>query len=368
MYGAFGSTPPGLDPDVQTDGLLERIAAFRDSVESSGHPDAEWLDAHLRAMDARLRSFEGEPLHPEQEMRLLFDLELPTLSTSAFAAARDSLDRLLPGEGSVQQRFEAWTRRMALSPEQVRAATPLILAETRRRTLEHVELPAVEEVQVVMEEEAPYGAWAEYRGAGTTLLHVNTGRGLHPDWLVHILAHEGYPGHHVQLTLLEQAATAHPALAFLPPMSPTLALLEGGADAASQALWTEDAMEDWILEVLLPALEIDVDAALWRGVRRHVETVLMFRQQTTMLSARGMATDSVATLLQHYGLTSAATARALTDEAPSPFPRAFELINSKHSPAAEHIHRFISAAPDPLRRYAALYREPTLPSQLTGGG
>jgi hypothetical protein len=128
MYGTFGSTPPGVAADVQTDGLLERIATFRDSLESSGHTDAEWLDAHLRAMDARLRSLEGEPLDPEQEMRLLFDLELPTLSTSAFAAARDSLDRLLPGEGSVQQRFEAWTRRMALSPEQVRAATPLILA------------------------------------------------------------------------------------------------------------------------------------------------------------------------------------------------------------------------------------------------
>lgn len=370
IYGPFGRVPPAIAAaagDLPPDSVRAQIDGLRRSLGASGGAAdrRRWLDRHLVAMDARLGLLAGEHMSLERQMEHLFDLEVAPVPVEHLATARGALERLLPGQGGVAERFLYWNRRVTLRPAQIERAAPLILAETRRRTRAALELPAGESVELVLEDEAPYGGWAEYRGQGRTILHINTSRRLQPDWLVHLIAHEGYPGHHVQLTLLDRAARDYPELAALPPLSPTLALIEGGADAAARAIWPEAELQDWVVDELFPELGIEVDVPLWRRVRPHIETVLAARLNVPFMLARGIPPDSVARFLEHYGLMPSSTAQMLVEghDGP-PFLTAFDLINAKHSPAANLVFDHMMAGGAPLERYARLYMRPTLPSSL----
>ena len=61
---------------------------------------------------------------------------------SAFADAHARLDELLPGEGSLAERYQGWRNESAVPRDQIERVVTAVIAEARAWTARLVELPA----------------------------------------------------------------------------------------------------------------------------------------------------------------------------------------------------------------------------------
>jgi hypothetical protein len=374
IYGIYSRAPEKLEaaamsmPPPTIAGLRAEIRDLQRSlaVAPGSRTRRSWLLSHLKAIDTRLRLLAGEHLPLREEARLLFDLKVTPIPMERLRVARAELERLLPGRGSLNERLRAWIDSSRVPADKIELAVRLALEESRRRTLLTLTLPPGEHVTLKFEHGVPYGGWAEARGSGYTVLHINLDRPITLGWIMHFIAHEGYPGHHVALTLLEQTAKRFPEMQVLPPLSPSNTLLEGGADAIAAAMWSDDEMITWMSRGLLPAIGMThIDLALWRRLQPHVETVYSAVLNVPFLLDRGTTAEATVRFLEHDGLTDRAEAEALVaDVRDSSFPPSFALIDAKHSPAAKALRAYLGSGKVALRRYAALWSAPRTPSAV----
>ena len=78
------------------------------------------------------------------------------------------------------------------------------IQEARKRTLEHIKLPKNESFKVEYVNNKPWGAYNWYKGNSYSIIQVNTDLPIYIDHAIDIACHEGYPGHHVYNTLIEE--------------------------------------------------------------------------------------------------------------------------------------------------------------------
>ena len=71
------------------------------------------------------------------------------------------------------------------------------IAECRRRTVEHIALPADERFTLEFVTGKSWGGYNWYKGDYNSLIQVNTDLPVRIGRAVDLGCHEGYPGHHV---------------------------------------------------------------------------------------------------------------------------------------------------------------------------
>ena len=140
----------------------------------------------------------------DEETKALYDASAPHHDSSFFQAEIDKLGKLLPGKGNIQQRLEAFRHAFIIPVEKLDTVFQTAITECRRRTLEHIKLPAAENFKVEYVTGKPWGAYNWYKGNSFSIIQVNTGLPVYIDRAIDLAAHEGYPGHHVYNTLLEE--------------------------------------------------------------------------------------------------------------------------------------------------------------------
>jgi hypothetical protein len=78
------------------------------------------------------------------------------------------------------------------------------LEAARKRTKQHIPLPEGEDFRIEYVSGEVWSAYNWYKGAGHSLIQVNTDFAVTIDRAIGLACHEGYPGHHVYNLLLEQ--------------------------------------------------------------------------------------------------------------------------------------------------------------------
>jgi hypothetical protein len=183
-----------------------------------------FLLGQLGAIVARVDILTGAKFTFDEESRRLFGVDAGVRDNAGFVAARRELDRLLPGSGTLSARYAAFDRRYIVPVDRVPAVMALSIGECRRRTLEHLELPAGERVDVEYVRGMPWSAFTRYRGHGRSTTQINGDFALTIDRLLDVACHETYPGHHSINVLLDQPAQ--------PMFSPQTFRTEGAASYA----------------------------------------------------------------------------------------------------------------------------------------
>jgi hypothetical protein len=120
-----------------------------------------------------------------------------------------------------------------------------ILALLRERTAELVPLPADEEFALELVAGEPWAAFNHYLGGRRSRIVVNTDLPFPGTEVVHLAAHEGYPGHHTEHAvkeelLLDRQGRLEESLQLVP--TPQALLSEGVAELGSELL-IDDALE-----------------------------------------------------------------------------------------------------------------------------
>jgi len=213
-----------------------------------------------------------------EQVRELFAVDWIDIEPANVEAALGAIEDALPGRGSVRARVAILRQRLVIPGDKRQSVFETALAECRRRTLTHWNLPPDEVVNLVWTREVD-AAWHRYEGRGQSTLEVNPLAIASADQALEVACHEGYPGHHAQFVLFDTTAGAS-GLALEDQLvllrSPASALREGAAMAAVDLVFPPKERLGFEQEVLLPLAGISIDdAAKLAAIRPHLQRLAL---------------------------------------------------------------------------------------------
>ena len=243
---------PLLDLTDQTQMLATDIS----KADSLSAQRREYLARHVIAMQMSLRLLQGEKVSLADEVEAIYGVRPGWKDESDFEEAHRLLDEVLPPGSSIKERMLEWERSLELPVEKVRDLLPLIINRLRTITGQKLNLPENETFTVEFVSNQPWTAYNWYLGNYRSRIDINTDLPIRVSFLPGLMAHEGYPGHHTDLAikekLLVQELKYHEFTVNL-INAPSALMAEGIATTARKAILTDDELEEWFREELLPA-------------------------------------------------------------------------------------------------------------------
>jgi len=220
----------------------------------------KFLAKQLRALDTRLAIVSGQKFPFDEESRLMFDAVAPEYTAAWFDATLAELDKALPGTGPVAARYQAFRNQFVIPRDKLDAVFGAAIAEARARTLQHIALPANESFRLEYVTNKSWSGYNWFQGNAASLIQINTDLPIFIDRAVDLAAHEGYPGHHVYSTLLEQKlmkGRGWMEFSINPLFGPGSVIAEGSANYGIEVVFPGAERLDFERKVLFPLAGLD---------------------------------------------------------------------------------------------------------------
>jgi hypothetical protein len=191
--------------------------------------------------------------------------------------------------------------------DKVRELLPVAVRLLRQRTRARFPLPEDESFEVVFVHDKPWGGYNYFLGGGRSRIELNTDLPMRITGLLNILAHEGYPGHHTELSIKEAHLVEDKGwleFSINPLFTPFSLLSEGIATRALDQLLTDEEQIAWEQEVLFP----QADFAHLDARREHAINHLSRRlfgvegNASFLLHDRGASSQVISAYLMRCGL------------------------------------------------------------------
>ncbi|HEY5723687.1 MAG TPA: hypothetical protein VIT45_15350 [Allosphingosinicella sp.] len=326
------------------------------------------LQAQLRAASTRLRMLQGEKLGFVDEAEGLFGVRPALEPLSHYDPLLARIERLLPGSGPLWQRADTFQERFSIPKDRLEPVMQAAIAECRKRTAEHIALPAGEGFTLELVTGKSWGGYNWYKGNSTSLIQINTDLPVRIARAVDLGCHEGYPGHHVLNMLLEQKLLKEKAwveYSLYPLFSPQSFIAEGSANYGVDLAFPGDEKLRFETEILYPLAGLPTqDAGRYLALREAMDGLAGARFTIAADYLEGRIGKAQAVdLLQKYQLTS----RKRAEQSLS-FIDQYRSYVINYGLGKDRVRAYVEAAgPDPAARWAAMERivsEPTMPSDL----
>jgi hypothetical protein len=189
-----------LDQLRPPDQLAEDAAALRSRLGAEVDDPARrsWLAGQLVALEAQAGALAGRQRPYLEHVASCFDWQPQPLADEAIEAAAAALDAILAGPGSLAQRLAAWDARVTVPVERVPAVAAWLVERFRARAEQEFGLPAGEGLAVSLVRDRPWSAYNWYDGGLRSRVELNTDLPIRAPDLLRTVAHETYPGHHLE--------------------------------------------------------------------------------------------------------------------------------------------------------------------------
>jgi len=240
--------------------LRDQLAKISKSTDEMEQLRRRYLARQLSALEARVHVLKGGRMRFDEESRALYDAVAPSFPEAHFQEILTKLERKLPGEGSLLQRYETWRQAFVIPKDKLDTVFQLAIKACRERTLAHINLPPSENFSVEYVTNKPWGAYNWYKGDYRSVIQVNTDLPVYIDRAIDLAAHEGYPGHHVYNALLEKNLVRDRGwveFSIYPLFSPQSLIAEGTANFGREVVFTKPERLEFEKKVLWPAAGID---------------------------------------------------------------------------------------------------------------
>ncbi|WP_114953991.1 hypothetical protein [Sphingosinicella terrae] len=371
LRDAARASPRTLDRLAgDAEALQRRIAAFAptDPLELRRR---DFLLAQLTAARTRLRMLSGERLGFVEEAQGLYGVtpELRPLESYDPVIAR--IDALVPGEGALADRVEAFQARFVIPADRLDAVMRAAIDECRRRTVRHIALPESQNFTLEFVTGRSWSGYNWYQGDYRSLIQVNTDLPVRLSRAVDLGCHEGYPGHHAYNALLEEKLTRGRGwieFSVYPLYSPQSFIAEGSANYGIALAFPGDERLRFETSTLFPLAGLSTEgAAEYLALQEALDELsgARFTIARDYLEGRIDRAGAIS-LLQRYQLVSAARAGQSLD-----FIDQYRAYVINYGLGRDMVAAHVEAAgADPAARWQAMERllsEPTLPSALLGG-
>jgi hypothetical protein len=363
-------TNPRSTADLKTvaDELSAQIAeALAQSRDEAVQRRARTLAAYVTSARFRLDMIDGERVPFADEAERLFALRPTLRPLESYDAALARLDALTPGSGALAERVQAVRNRYIIPHDKLLAVMQAAIAECRRRTAEHIDLPENENFELELVTGRSWGAYNWYRGDNHSLIQVNTDQPIFIDGAIGYGCHEGYPGHHVQGISAERLYRDRGWVEFsvMPLFSPQGPLNEGGGNYGVDLAFPGDEKLAFERDTLFPLAGLDPATApalsdlqeAMDDLRGATLTVQQMYLDGEINRARAIE------LVQRYGVTS--RARAERSLAFADHYRSYVINYSSGEDVVRAYAERAGADNDARwRAYESILTQPTLPADL----
>lgn len=349
--------------------LLDRLAAAPvpgDEMDALRH---RYLSTQLRSLVARIDMLDGARLSFDEQSRALYDAVAPVKPAEFFQGVIDQLDPLLPGDGDLVQRYQAFRGGYEIPADRLDAVFSAAIDACRERTAAHLDLPPDESFVVEYVTDKSWGGYNWYQGGYHSLIQVNTDLPNFIDRAIDLACHEGYPGHHVYNLSLERALVRErgwPEFQVYPLFSPQSLIAEGTANYGIEVAFPDDERVAFEREVLFPLAGLDpADADRYYAVQDLVERLGYAVNEAARRYVDGeIDADGAAEWLMRYALLEPERARQRVR-----FIDQYGAYVINYNLGQDLVREFVErrAGGDPGRRweeFTALLASPRLPSDL----
>lgn len=275
-YGPDSLKPPS--PAVATmlpfskDSMLKtcgELQAALGSILTSSTNDtvknrAAWMNNQLTAFSRRIKIIAGENKPFDEESKELFGVAAPAYDEQHYKDLIATLDKSLPGNGSLQDRFKVLSDKFVIPKNKLDTVFKAAIAEARKRTMAHYTLPAQESFMLEYVTGKPWSGYNWYKGNYQSTIQINTDLPIMIDRAVDLACHEGYPGHHVYNMLLEKNLyrdKGRVEISLYPLFSPQSLIAEGSANYGIEVAFPGNEQQQFAKEVLLPLAGLDTTGA-----------------------------------------------------------------------------------------------------------
>jgi hypothetical protein len=360
---------PSLEEILEASRLVENILRAIDTADDELlRMRKNGLLARLQALETRIAINKGENLDFDAESLALFGSKAPHFDAEHFQGILDQIDALLPGDGPLAKRVEAFNDQFVIGLDKLPAVFEAAMAECRRRTKAFIELPEGESFTIEYVNDKPWSGYNWYQGDAQSLIQINTDFPIYISRAVDLGCHEGYPGHHTFNALLEVNLVEGQGwveYSLYPLFSPQSLIAEGSGNYGIELAFPGQERMVFEKEVLFPLAGLDVgEADLYYEVQKLTAQLNFAGNEAARAYLNGDWTrEEAAQWLQNYAMSREDKSLQRTR-----FFDAYRsyVINYNHGKAlvADYVERGDPDLAERWARFEKLLSSPLLPSDL----
>jgi len=245
---------------VQSAALIEELRGIATPTDEMEALRYTYLATQLNAVEARLSMLGGEQLTFDEESKALYDAVAPTHGDDHFQQIVDSLEPLLPGDGALIERWQAFRSSYVIPPEKLDAVFRAAIDACKERSAARLDLPQGERFNLEYVTDKNWSGYNWYKGGFESLIQINTDLPIYIDRAIDLACHEGYPGHHVYNMMLERAMVRDRGwmeFSIYPLFSPQSLIAEGTANYGIEMAFPGHERIEFEKELLFPLAGLD---------------------------------------------------------------------------------------------------------------
>jgi hypothetical protein len=268
-YGPDSLRPVGNKAAVfPKDSLLNAVQVLMTEIDALAKDEkndtllarVRWINAQLTAFAGRIKIVAGQYPTFEEETKTLFGVTVPKYPETHFQELVTKLNDILPGKGNLNNRFQELANHFIIPTGKIDTVFKTAIAECRKRTKAHYNLPAEEDFRLEYVTNKPWAGYNWYKGKYQSLVQFNTDLRIFIDKAIDVGSHESYPGHHVYNMLLEKNLYADKGwieISLYPLFSPQSLIAEGSANYGIEVTFPGKEKNEFTKNVLLPLAGLD---------------------------------------------------------------------------------------------------------------
>ena len=346
-----------------------RLLAEIPTVEGLEPARADYLSAHVTALECAARKFAGEDVGFVDEVRAYFDVDIAKGDTDRYREAHRALDEALGGSGPLAERMQAHRAAEEIPPARLEECIHAFSSALRDRVRAEFPLPDAETITYEVVTDKPWSGFNYYEGDYRSTVAVNADLKQQMSNLPRLVAHESYPGHHTEhcrkeAGLVERGGQAEQTIFLV--NTPQCLMAEGLADLALHAAIGPD-WGSWAAEIYAD-LGLRFDGERAEAISSASAALADVRQDAAlMLHDEHRDVDEVVAFLQRWLLTSDERARQSMRFLSSPLWRAY---TSTYVEGYRLLRGWLDDRPADVtltQRFGRLLDEPLIPSSLRAG-
>ncbi len=348
---------------AEIDRLIQAIDDLEPGDEAEAFRAIQLLKT-VRALAVRFNVVAEKPVSFDEEVAGIYDVEPPVYDLADYDAVLAEIDALLPGEGSIADRVDAFRNSLAIPEDKLQPIFDRAIAECRARTAVHFDLPDGERFRMEFVKDKPWSGYNYYQGGFESLIQINTDFPIIIDRAVDLGCHEGYPGHHVWNLFLERELvnnrgwieyTVNPLFGPFGPMA------EGSGNYGIDLAFPGDEKINFEREVLFPMAGLDPALADKLDALNTLTSKLS--HATNEVSRRyldgELPRDEAATMMQKYYLASAEkSAQRLR------FVDTYRAYVINYNIGQDIVRAYAEAGDDPWARFERILTAPLTASDI----
>jgi len=361
--------------------LRDDATALRDRLTSEvdGPDRRAWLDVQLVALETQAAGLAGESLPYLDYVTRCFSYTPPRYADERFDAAAARIEELLPGDTPLAERLDAWDAQFIVPLDRLPGVVEWLVSRFRDQAAADFGLPDGEDLRVSLVTGQPWSAYNWFDGGRRSRVDVNTDLPVRASDLIGLVAHEAYPGHHLEhawkeADLVDTQARLESSILLI--NTPECLISEGLADLGVRFASPAQGRVDLLVEIYERAgLPFTGDRAATREAAEVSVALTEERERLGAISgnaairrhADGQSHDEVATYLRDVGRYPAERAEKSLEFIEDPLWRTYVFV---YAEGEALLRRWLESVAEPERaaRFGRLLHEQLTPAAVTVPG